>query len=86
MVGFEAKVLLDGVCVAYVTTLFYSHPHIVEWLTDGCRGTSLSQDPPWPQMIGEQIRSMPAVHYTNTGGYRYVLSYAYLTVIEEDLC
>lgn len=30
MVGFEAKVLLDGVCVA---------------------GTSLSQDPPWPQMI-----------------------------------
>ncbi len=76
MVGFDAKVLLDGVCTACVTTLFV-------WLTinglaDDGRGTLLSQDPPWPQMIGEQRRSISVDHYTNSCGYRFVLSYARL--------
>ena len=53
MVGFEAKVLLDGVCVAYVVVLHESLL-TVSWLTNDGRGTLLNQDPPWPQMIGEQ--------------------------------
>ena len=51
MVGFEAKVLLDGACVAFVTALL-DLMTIVSSLTNRVRGTLLSQDPPWPQMIG----------------------------------
>lgn len=73
--GFEAKVLLDGVCVACVTLLLVSLP-TMSGLTNSGRGTLLNQDPPWPQMIGKQTRSYSAVHYTNSIGSRYVLSYA----------
>ena len=74
MVGFEAKVLLDGVCVAWVTMLLVLSPNM-SWLTKDGSGTILNQDPPWPQMIGEQTRSISADH-ANSDGYRYVLSYA----------
>lgn len=53
MVGFEAKVLLDGVCIACVTAPLVSLPTMNRLTNDG-RGTLLHQDPPWPQTIGEQ--------------------------------
>lgn len=52
MVGFEAKVVLDGVCIAFVTVLLVLLP-TMSWLTDDGRGALLNKDPPWPQMIGE---------------------------------
>lgn len=52
MVGFEIQVLLDGVCIACVIVLLALLPTMI-WLTDDCSGTLLSQDPPWPQMVGE---------------------------------
>ena len=52
MVGFEAKVLLDGVCVACVIMPLVPLT-FVSLLTNNSRGTLLSADPPWPQMIGE---------------------------------
>ena len=81
MVGFEAKVLLDGVCVACVTMLLILLAG-GSWLTNDGRGTLLSQDPPWPQMIGERPGSISSVHDTNLDDSRYVLSYACLQVIE----
>ena len=80
--GFEAKVLLDGVCIACVTVLLVSLTGR-SWLTNDGRGTLLGQDPPWPQMIGERSRSIPSVHDTNPGHSRYVFSYGCLQVIEE---
>ena len=85
MVGFEAKVLLDGVGVAFVTSLLQSHHHTVGWLMNDCRGTLLNQDPPWPQMIGEQTRNISNAKFTKVGGYRCVLSYACLHVVKEIL-
>ena len=52
MAGFEAKVVLDGVCIAWVTKLLVPFP-TMSWLMNDGRGIVLNQDPPWPQMIGE---------------------------------
>ena len=84
MVGFEAKVLIDGICLACVTMLLISLT-IVSWLTINSRGSFLSADPPWPQMIGEQIKDISAVYYTDSGGYRYVLSYKCIHSIQKGL-
>lgn len=65
MVGFEAKVLLDGVCIACVTVLLDSLPTMSRLTNDG-RGTLMNQDPPWPHMIGKQTRNISAVPYTNS--------------------
>ena len=51
-VGFEAKILLDGVCVAYVI-MPLCFAGLSELADERPRGTLLSADPPWPQMIGE---------------------------------